>query len=190
MNVWTFEKWNDSIVPPLEVDQVIIPTKILLLEGKTTPPKLLSESELIDLMNKNGIGTDATMHDHIQTIQKRNYAIKNRFMFTPTPLGLALCNAYDSLGFTLSKPHLRAKMERLMSGVAEGVTTKSIVINEVMQEMKVIYNKMEENRVSFIKSVGDHLSEANSITADETSPGSLCGTCGNTMDLQVTTFQR
>jgi len=65
MNVWTFEKWNDCVVPPLEVGQVIIPTKILLLEGKTTPPKLLSESELIDLMNKNGIGTDATMHDHI-----------------------------------------------------------------------------------------------------------------------------
>jgi len=65
MNVWTFEKWNDSIVPPLEVGQVIIPTKILLMEGKTTPPKLLSESELIDMMNKNGIGTDATMHDHI-----------------------------------------------------------------------------------------------------------------------------
>ena len=47
-----------------------------LQEGKTTPPKLLSESELIDKMNKNGIGTDATMHDHIKTIQERNYAIK------------------------------------------------------------------------------------------------------------------
>jgi len=110
-------------------------------------------------------------------------------MFTPTPLGLALCNAYDSLGFTLSKPNLRARMERLMTGVAQGITTKNIVITEVMQEMKVIYEKMEENRVSFIKSVGDHLSETNSIT-NETSPGGLCGTCGNTMELQVATFQR
>jgi len=76
-------------------------------------------------------------------------------MFTPTPLGLALCNAYDSLGFTLSKPSLRAKMERLMTSVAEGVTTKDLVIHEVMEEMKVIYQKMEENRVSFIKTVGD-----------------------------------
>lgn len=68
-----------------------------MLEGKTTPPKPLTESELIGLMNKNGIGTDATMHDHIQTIQKRGYATKNvqNFMFIPTPLGLALCNAYD-----------------------------------------------------------------------------------------------
>lgn len=120
---------------------------MLLQEGKTTAPKLLSESELIDQMNKNGIGTDATMHDHIQTIQKRNYAIKDsRFMFTPTPLGLALCNSYEQLGFTLSKPDLRAKMERLMTNVAEGSTERNVIITEIMDEMKGIYTKVEENR--------------------------------------------
>lgn len=45
-------------------------------------------------------------------------------MFTPTPLGLALCNSYDQLGLSLSKPDLRAKMERLMTDVAEGKTTR------------------------------------------------------------------
>lgn len=37
-------------------------------ESNTTPPRLISESELIDKMDKNGIGTDATMQDHIVTI--------------------------------------------------------------------------------------------------------------------------
>jgi DNA topoisomerase IA len=41
-------------------------------------------------------------------------------MFTPTLLGRALCFAYEKLGLTLSKPDLRAKMERKMSNVAEG----------------------------------------------------------------------
>jgi DNA topoisomerase-3 len=36
--------------------------------GKTIPPNLLSESELITLMDNNGIGTDATIHEHIKTI--------------------------------------------------------------------------------------------------------------------------
>lgn len=36
----------------------------------------MSESELITLMDKNGIGTDATIHEHIKTIQEREYAIK------------------------------------------------------------------------------------------------------------------
>jgi len=36
--------------------------------GFTTPPKPMSEAELIGLMDKNGIGTDATIHEHIKTI--------------------------------------------------------------------------------------------------------------------------
>ena len=41
---------------------------MMLEEGKTKPPNLLSESELISLMDKNGIGTDATIAEHIKTI--------------------------------------------------------------------------------------------------------------------------
>ncbi len=41
---------------------------MMMEEGKTCPPKYLTEAELIDLMEKNGIGTDATMHEHIKTV--------------------------------------------------------------------------------------------------------------------------
>lgn len=44
--------------------------------GVTAPPKPMSEAELIGLMDKNGIGTDATIHEHIKTIQDREYANK------------------------------------------------------------------------------------------------------------------
>ena len=39
----------------------------------TSPPNLLSETDLIGLMDKYGIGTDATHAEHIETIQKRKY---------------------------------------------------------------------------------------------------------------------
>ena len=42
-------------------------------ESSTKPPNLLSESNLIDLMDKNGIGTDATIHEHIKKVQDRGY---------------------------------------------------------------------------------------------------------------------
>jgi len=38
------------------------------------PPPLLSEADLIQMMNRHGIGTDATIASHITTIQDREYA--------------------------------------------------------------------------------------------------------------------
>ena len=44
-------------------------------EGLTQAPPLLSESDLIGLMDQKGIGTDATIAEHIQKIQQRK--VKN-----------------------------------------------------------------------------------------------------------------
>jgi len=86
-------------------------SEFFLQEGKTSPPKLLSETELITLMNANGIGTDATMHEHIKTIQERKYAVHLNGHFSPTSLGVALVESYNSLGIDLAKPFSRQMME-------------------------------------------------------------------------------
>jgi DNA topoisomerase-3 len=58
----------------------------------------------------NGIGTDATIAQHIQKIQDRKYVTKENNLFTPTTLGAALVAGYLAMGLTLSKPELRASM--------------------------------------------------------------------------------
>jgi DNA topoisomerase-3 len=42
-------------------------------EKQTKGKELLTESDLISLMDKNGIGTDATIHVHIKKILDRGY---------------------------------------------------------------------------------------------------------------------
>ena len=83
-----------------------------LKEGCTEAPKLLSEADLIALMEKHGIGTDATHAEHIETIKERQYAsVNEQSCFFPLELGLGLVEGYDSMGYDMSKPNLRRILE-------------------------------------------------------------------------------
>ena len=61
-----------------------------ILAGETSPPNLLTEADLIALMEKHGIGTDATHAEHIEKIQERSYAGVQDNKFVPGKLGMGL----------------------------------------------------------------------------------------------------
>lgn len=58
-----------------------------MTEGHTTPPTYLSESDLIGLMETHGIGTDATIAEHIKKVLERAYVEKRQQFFHPTMVG-------------------------------------------------------------------------------------------------------
>ena len=53
--------------------------------------------ELITLMDKNGIGTDATIHEHIKHIQDRGYAQRFGMIFTAISYFFAIVSSTRSL---------------------------------------------------------------------------------------------
>ncbi|KAL0931854.1 DNA topoisomerase [Colletotrichum truncatum] len=74
LDVFVYEKWNDSAeLPKYTEGETFQPTEAMMTDGKTSPPGYLTEADLIALMDANGIGTDATMAEHIQKIQDREY---------------------------------------------------------------------------------------------------------------------
>ncbi|MCJ1377958.1 DNA topoisomerase [Xylographa soralifera] len=74
LEVYTYDRWESSQqLPTFQLNEVFEPTEANMTDGETGPPGYLTEPELISLMDANGIGTDATMAEHIAKIQERMY---------------------------------------------------------------------------------------------------------------------
>lgn len=69
-----------------------------LTKRETSPPDFLSEAELITLMEKHGIGTDASIPVHINNICQRNYVqVTTGRRLQPTTLGIVLVHGYQKV---------------------------------------------------------------------------------------------
>ncbi|PFH35125.1 DNA topoisomerase family protein [Besnoitia besnoiti] len=150
LDVYPYEQWTGTRLPRFLVNEQVMPSSILMNEHYTEPPPLLTEADLIDLMDKNGIGTDATMHDHIRTIQERHYSYKNESMqFVPTDLGVALYQGFKRLaevsGVDLSLPDLRARMEADIALVARGAKSKQEVLDSHLSAMRRVFLLLKTN---------------------------------------------
>lgn len=87
MEIYPYLKWRDSELPLFTEGEVLSPLEALLEEGSTSAPKPMTETELISLMEKNGIGTDATIHEHIKKIEDRKFIYKERLFLKSSNLG-------------------------------------------------------------------------------------------------------
>ncbi|KAI9732252.1 MAG: DNA topoisomerase [Claussenomyces sp. TS43310] len=76
LDVYPYENWTSTQpMPKFTLGERFEPTQAMMSEGKTTAPGYLTEPELIALMDANGIGTDATMAEHIAKIKNRLYVM-------------------------------------------------------------------------------------------------------------------
>lgn len=113
LEVYIYEKWSDKEIHAYQTGQVFRPTSLDMVQEETSPPQLLTEADLIGLMDKYGIGTDATHAEHIDKIKSRQYVgVVDGKHLMPGKLGIGLVMGYDNMGFQMSKPNLRAELER------------------------------------------------------------------------------
>ncbi|EPS73635.1 hypothetical protein M569_01118, partial [Genlisea aurea] len=180
LDVYRFEKWGGSLIPAYAYGQQFIPTTLTLDSGVTRPPPLLSEADLLGCMDKAGIGTDATMHDHIKKLLDRCYATKDsNTRFSPTKLGEALVMGYDDMGYELWKPHLRAMMESDMKSVSMGTKRKGEVLEACLQQMKACFLDARANKEKLFEAMGVFFERSNrSQTADQHMSGDIVRKCG------------
>jgi len=112
--------------------------EVKLQQHFTEAPQHLSESELLELMDRHGIGTDASMASHVGNVQKRKYVHlddRTRRM-KPSELGLALCHAYMLIDPELVLPTVRASIENACARVARGEAQKPRVVEQSLRTFK------------------------------------------------------
>ncbi|KIV88395.1 hypothetical protein PV10_08081 [Exophiala mesophila] len=156
LDVYPYDKWESSQqLPTFTLGESFVPTEANMVDGKTTPPGYLTEPELLALMDANGIGTDATMAEHISKIKERSYidtrarsgSGRNSIQeFIPTTLGVALIEGYDNVGLdvSVSKPFLRKEMELKMKAICEGRQTRTEVVQQSLDQYRQVFVKTQQ----------------------------------------------
>ncbi|KAJ4466376.1 DNA topoisomerase [Lentinula lateritia] len=145
LEVYPYDKWVDNVLPDFTEGETFDPSVCELRDGQTTKPSPLTEADLVALMDKNGIGTDATIAQHIQTIIDREYVIEHYEGATkyllPSTLGLGIVEGYDKIDIvkSMTKPMLRRETERRMNQITQGQLSKHDMIAQCVEEYKEMY---------------------------------------------------
>lgn len=159
LDVFTYDKWTGNILPEYREGETFKPHSCAMKEGATTAPNYLTEADLVNLMDKNGIGTDATIAEHISKVIDREYVTANKqgkvTYLLPSTLGQGLVEGYNSIDFekSLSKPMLRRETEYRMNLICEGQRTKEETVEESIAEYRSVYLQAKEQMQSLIGNV-------------------------------------
>jgi DNA topoisomerase-3 len=145
LEVYIYDKWTGNEIPEFRVNTSFVPDTLLMESGQTTPPKYLTESDLISLMEKNEIGTDATIAEHIQKVMDRDYMYKDGQYIKPLTLGIALILGYDQIGLdsSLSKPFLRKQMEADLKSICLGTIAPSEVKSRSIHKYREMFERLK-----------------------------------------------
>ncbi|KAK0213155.1 prokaryotic type I DNA topoisomerase [Desarmillaria ectypa] len=161
--VYPYDKWVNNNIPDFEEGEEFQPSVCELRDGQTTKPNLLTEADLVALMDKNGIGTDATIAQHIDMIISRNYVIERYEGATkyllPSTLGIGLVEGYNQMGLekSLDKPILRRETERRMVQVCNGQRSKQEMINQSLEQYKEMFMIAKGNFDKVVTCVQNYL---------------------------------
>ena len=144
--VYPFETKNDKLLPLVDERQNVDIKKITNTKSRTSPPKKLTEAELLTLMDKHGIGTKATASSHIATNKKRGYfETKGKSVFI-LETGFTLMDALNNSVPILVKPDIRARIESLIQEVENGEKDFEASLVEGTTLIKKMYSQLTLNK--------------------------------------------
>lgn len=182
-----YEQWTDRNMPSqlLQEGAQVPIEELLLRSSQTKPPPLLSEADLIALMDRHGIGTDATIAEHIKKVQDRGYVRQTGDKrFEPSPLGVALVEALERSQILLARPTMRSCQEESFRRIQSGELEAESVRTQALSQFADTFQHLRNNRETLYSSFASRFQSVEAESWTTTTPG-FCGCrCGQRMDLK------
>ncbi|MBP1448781.1 MAG: type IA DNA topoisomerase [Thermoproteus sp.] len=144
--IYPWEEEEEEPLPRLRAGQEARMASAKVEERETEPPPRMTEAELLRLMRRYGIGTDATMQDHIHTNVVRGYMKLAGGRCIPTPLGMSVASALMKYAKPAIDPGVRSKMEAMLQEIAAGRAHPAEVFSQVKGEFASYYKALEDKR--------------------------------------------
>merc|ERR1711879_20406 len=134
-------------------------------------------------MEKHGIGTDASIPQHIGNIVDREYCKVDQSTrcLRPTALGLLLGHGYHKIDPQLVIPDLRSYMERNMTAIAKGKMRMAPVVETVLDIFAAKFDYFVR-KFDKMDAMFDHMYN-NPATMSGGKVLSKCGICHRQMKL-------
>ncbi len=185
LEAYPFENKKDKLLPFVEEGQKVGIKKLSNTKSKTSPPKKLTEAELLTLMDKNGIGTKATAPTHIETNKKRGYLETKGKTISILDTGFTLMDGLSLTVPILVKPEIRAKIEALIQEVEDGKKEFEAALEEGTVLIKEMYAQLEANKKELTSSIAGTIKDEAALEDKKNYIGT-CKACGHVLRIVQT----
>jgi DNA topoisomerase III len=183
-----YERWSDLDMPRelLNEGAILAIEQLTLRESQTSPPPLLSEADLIALMDRHGIGTDATIAEHIKKVQDRKYVRKLQdSRFEPTQLGISLVEGLERCQIHLARPGMRSEQEVSFKKIHTGELNAADVKAEALSQFSNTFNRLRLNCRTLDEALSHRFAGVSAAHWELVrTEFSRCGNCDILMDLK------
>jgi DNA topoisomerase-1 len=150
---------KDEVLPPF-AEGASVDVRVARMEEKQTqPPARYSQGKLIEEMEKLGLGTKATRHDIIQTLQDRRYTANDPV--EPTVKGRTVISALEQYAERITNPQMTHQLDDEMDAITRGDTT----CDEVVEHSRGLLGPIIATLVPLAEQVGQLLKDATDADA-------------------------
>ncbi|KRX99910.1 DNA topoisomerase 3-beta-1, partial [Trichinella pseudospiralis] len=172
---------DDSLPATVNVGDQWNVVDLLMDQGQTSPPDHLTETELITLMERHGIGTDASIPVHINNICQRNYVTvqESSRRLVPTQLGVILVHGYWKIDCQLVEAEMRSAIEHQLMLIADGQANPATMKEHILD----IFTKKFHYFVENVALMDALFEDTFQTLADSGKPFSRCGRCRRYMKI-------